>query len=130
MSAGLRFVLAEPRSTLRGVAVAQTLTAVPLAAYPHRVTRVLGQDHRLAPPAWIVRVLGVRSLLQGAVELRWPTPGLACAGATVDATHAASMVFVAARSRRYRRAALVSGAFATVAAAAQAAAAARELRSN
>jgi hypothetical protein len=75
-------------------------------------------------------MLGVRSLLQGAAELRWPTPGLACAGAVVDATHAASMALVAARSRRYRRAALVSGAFATLSAAAQSVAAARELRSS
>jgi hypothetical protein len=122
--------LAAPRATLRGVALVQALGAVPLAATPHRVTRVLGRDRRLDPPAWIVRVLGVRSLLQGAAELRWPTPALACAGAAVDATHAASMAFVAARSRRYRRAALVSGAFAMLSAAAQSAAAARELRSS
>jgi hypothetical protein len=122
--------LTSPRATLRGVAIAQTLGAAALAVYPHRATRVIGNDRRLAPPAWIVRVLGVRSLLQGAAELRWPTPAVACAGAVVDATHAASMVLVAARSRRYRRAALVSGGFATVAAAAQMGAAARELRSN
>ena len=122
--------LTSPRATLRGVAVAQTLGAVVLAAYPHRATRVIGNDHRVAPPAWIVRVLGVRSFVQGAAELRWPTPALACTGAMVDATHAASMALVAARSHRYRRAALVSGAFATVSAAAQVGAAARELRSK
>lgn len=122
--------LTSPRATLRGLAIAQTLGAAVLAAYPHRATRVIGNDRSLAPPAWLVRVLGVRSLLQGAAELRWPTPALACTGAAVDATHAASMALVAARSRRYRRAALVSGAFATVSAAAQVGAAARELRSS
>lgn len=122
--------LASPRSTLRGLAVAQTLSAALLAGYPRRATRLLGRDRRLAPPTWIVRALGVRSLVQGAAELRWPTPALACAGATVDAAHAASMAFVAARSRRYRRAALLSGAFATLSAAAQVTTAARELRSS
>jgi hypothetical protein len=130
MSTGGIRSLTSPRTTLRAQAVAQTLGAALLAVYPQRATRVIGNDRRLAPPAWIVRVLGVRSLIQGAAELRWPTPALARTGAVVDATHAASMALVAVRSRRYRRAALVSGAFATVSAAAQAGAAARELRSS
>ena len=122
--------LTSPRTTVRVLAVAQTLGAAVLAAYPHRATRIIGRDQRLVPPAWIVRVLGMRSLVQGAAEFRWPTPALAWTGATVDATHAATMAFVATRSRRYRRAAFVSGVFATLSAAGQAAAAGRELRSR
>jgi hypothetical protein len=120
--------LASPRATLRVLAAVQTAGAVVLAVYPDRATKLVGADRHLAPPTWIVRVLGVRSGLQGAAELAWPTPAAAWTGAAIDAAHAASMAAVALASRRYRRAALLSGALAAGSAIALASTAARETR--
>jgi hypothetical protein len=78
-----------------------------LLARPRRVV------DRLCPElprdrVWLVRLLGVRLLLQhGAVLLR-PHPVLVRAGSAVDLLHAASMVPFAA-SARYGRAARISG---------------------
>ena len=128
MSGQRRESLASPRTTLRALAAAQTVGATVLAVRPESVTKLIGDDRRLAPPAWIVRVLGVRSAVQGAAELAWPTPALAWLGAGVDGAHAASMALVAARSPRYRRAAVLSGAVAMGTALLLATAAARESR--
>jgi hypothetical protein len=97
-----------------------------LAVRPQSATKLIGSDQRLTPPVWIVRVLGVRSAVQGAAQLAWPTPALAWLGAAVDGAHAASMALVAARSPQYRRAAMRSGVVAIVTAAMLATAATRE----
>lgn len=69
-------------------------------------------------PSWLVRVLGGRGVLQGAVTLAEPGAGTLALGACVDAAHAASMIPVAAVSARYRRPAAVSGGIAAAMAAA------------
>ena len=94
---------------LAGAHVAQA--AIMLARPPSVLRRAAGgQD---VPPPWIMRVLGVRLLVQGAAEMLSPRPTTLRISAFVDLTHAASM-FAAAKARpRYRRAALISAASAT-----------------
>jgi hypothetical protein len=60
---------------------------------------------------FLVRLLGVRLLLQHGAVLLEPHPALVRAGSAVDLLHAASMVPFAA-SARYGRAARISGALA------------------
>ena len=100
------------RPAIRLISGGQAVIGVGLAARPDAATALLGIRDRHAPPAWLVRVLGARMVVQAGVQLVRPTPAIAWTGVTVDATHAASMVAVAALSRRYRRGALASGAMA------------------
>jgi hypothetical protein len=65
---------------------------------------------------WVVRVLGVRLLVQHGAVLAAPEAPLVRVASGVELLHAASMVPLL-RSARYRRAALVSGAVAAVSAA-------------
>jgi hypothetical protein len=67
---------------------------------------VSGRD--APPPGWLVRALGARVLTQGVLLMVRPGRRLVLAGATVDATHAASMVAAAVKWPQYRRAAVVS----------------------
>ena len=60
--------------------------------------------------------LGVRETVQAGLGLIFTGPVALRAGAAVDATHALSMLAVAARSQRYRRPALVSAGVACAAA--------------
>lgn len=83
-----------------------TQAAVLLASAPPALRRVAGDCG--VPPTWIVRVLGARTLVQGAAETVRPTPAVLRVGVAVDVTHAASMLLAAWRWPRYRRAALVS----------------------
>ena len=57
------------------------------------------------PPAavTVVRVLGARQVLQGAVTAWMPTPAVTGLGAVVDALHGATCVGLAALSPRWRR---------------------------
>lgn len=91
-----------------------------LLAYP-QARALVGVG--IAPtPTWVVRLLGGRLLAQAIVELVYRTPRAALGGAAMDATHALSMVALAAGSRRHRRPALRSAVVATASAAALAAA--------
>lgn len=77
------------------------------------LTRAQRVVDRLCPEfphdrVWLVRVLGVRLLLQHGAVLVLPDPTLVRAGSAVDLLHAASMVPFAA-SARYGRAARISG---------------------
>lgn len=83
-----------------------TQAALLLAAPPAALHMVAGD--RGVPPTWLVRVLGARTLVQGAAEAVRPTPGVLRLGVAVDMTHAASMLFAASRGPRYRRAAWAS----------------------
>jgi hypothetical protein len=105
-----------PRSTFRAIAAAQAAGAAVLAFTPEQALRLCGDDRRNAPPAWIVRLLGARQLVQAAVQFAEPTPRVAFLGALADATHAASMLPVITFSRRFRRAALISGGYAAASA--------------
>jgi hypothetical protein len=67
------------------------------------------------PPAWLIRLLGARMLLQAAVELRFRRRAVVAAATGVDGMHAMSMPAAARRWPRCRRAALASAAEATVA---------------
>ncbi|HEY2272804.1 MAG TPA: hypothetical protein VGH30_08515 [Jatrophihabitantaceae bacterium] len=98
---------------LRAIAGAQAAVGTALAARPDAATRMAGIKSPDAPPAWLVRVLGVRMAAQAGLELLAPSTDVALLGAGVDVTHAASMFAVAAVSRRYRRGAVVSGAIAS-----------------
>lgn len=119
--------IGSPRSTLRAIAIVQAAVATVLAGRPDDANRLAGQDPHAAPPTWIVRVLGIRQLGQAAFQFAKPTPAVAYTAAAVDASHAASMVWVALRSARYRRAAALSGALAAASALALAAAATAEV---
>ena len=74
---------------------------------PHALAG-LGTGGRHTPDNTVVRVLGGRQLLQGALITRTPTPLLVVGGTVTDALHAASMLAVAAFWPRYRKAALTS----------------------
>jgi hypothetical protein len=73
---------------------------------------------------WLVRVLGLRLLVQHGAVLNLPDRRLVGAGSAVDLLHAASMLPLVG-SRRYRRAALISGSLAATYAALGAAVAPR-----
>lgn len=68
------------------------------------------------PDPRIVRVLGARQVVQGAVTLAVPSRDVVCLGSLVDALHAGSLLPLL--GTRYRRAALVSGVLALSTAAA------------
>jgi hypothetical protein len=57
-----------------------------------------------------IRALGARHLLEAIVVNVRPTPGIAAAGAAVDAIHALSALGLAAAVSRYRRLALLNAA--------------------
>jgi hypothetical protein len=115
-----------PRTTLRAIAAAQAAGAAVLALAPEQALRLCGEDRRNAPPAWIVRLLGARQLIQAAVQFAEPTPHVASLGAAADAAHAVSMIPVVAFSRRFRRAALISGGYAATSSALLATAASKK----
>jgi hypothetical protein len=103
------------------------------------IRAVIGVAHLLAPARSapgaggrltttgrrVVRVLGARQLTQAAITGRCPGRAVLWLGVEVDATHAATMLAVAACSRRYRRPALGNVAMAAAFAAAGALAARR-----
>jgi hypothetical protein len=77
-----------------------------LAQPPDVLRRITGDDG--VPPAWIVRVLGARILIQAVPEAISPSPNVLRLGVVVDLVHAASMLAAARVWPRYRRAALAS----------------------
>lgn len=97
------------------VAVCQSVAGGVLLACPSGVARIAGGP-RAEPPAWVLRLLGARLVVQGGAALTWPASPAANLGAAVDTIHALSMVVLAGRSGHYRRPALVSAAAAIAAA--------------
>lgn len=71
------------------------------------------------------RILGIRQLLEAGLLRRHPERRWRLAGAAVDATHAATMLVVAARDARHRRLALANALVAAAFAAASATASRR-----
>lgn len=61
----------------------------------------------------VARVLGARQVAQALATAGHPGPVRLCAGALVDALHAASMFALAAVSAEHRRPALLDGSVAT-----------------
>lgn len=97
----------DRRGGARLLAGAHLGQAALLLAQPPGVLRTITGDHGV-PPAWIVRVLGVRLLAQAAPEAIRPHRTLLRLGVLVDLVHAASMLAAARIWPRYRRAALAS----------------------
>jgi hypothetical protein len=112
----------QPRTAWPPAALSaiQCLAGTVLVAGPDDIARAVSGARGTPPSAWVVRVLGLRMLAQGGVGALRPRRHLAAIGAGVDATHGASMLLVAALNRRYRRAALISGATALCSAGASA----------
>lgn len=94
-----------------------------LLAAPAAVLALVSDQPATTSARVVVRVLGVRNVLQAAALLRWPSPAAANTAAAVDAVHALTAVALAAGSSRWRTASL--DALAAVAFAAATAAAAR-----
>ena len=109
---------------LRAAAAVQAVLGAVLLAQPVRIGQLVTGRRGQDPAAWLVRILGLRMLAQGTVELVRPGRKLVLAGAAVDFLHALSMVGVGLLWPRFRRAALVSASAATATAAAGAATAA------
>ncbi len=103
-----------------GLAAAQCLTGTVMLGWPQPVGRAVGGAPGRAPAGWVVRVLGIRILVQGVILIARPSRAVALASAGIDAVHGLSMLAVAAGGRRYRRAALSSAAAAALSAAASA----------
>ena len=68
------------------------------------------------PDSRIVFLLGARQAVQGIVTSVLPSPFVFRVGATVDVSHALSMVGLAAASKRFRFIALISGGVAAISA--------------
>jgi hypothetical protein len=70
----------------------------------------------MTPPVWILRLLGIRMLIQGLAEIAAPRRRTFQICAAIDVAHAMSMVGAARIWPAYRRAALQSAAAAGVSA--------------
>jgi hypothetical protein len=91
--------------------VAFAATRGTLGAIELMVSEVMPLDDRAA---LAIRVLGGRQVGQALLMYLAPDSRVAVTGAIVDGIHGASMVALALRSRRWRRAALAEAAVATV----------------
>ncbi len=109
----------------RLLGLAQLGIGVALTVRPAQIAAAAAGAGQPAP-RWLVRILGVRSLVQGAVTSASPTWPVVAGGVLVDSAHAASMVPLIAASPRYRRAAAISAAVALLGAGAGALAARAE----
>lgn len=98
---------ANARPGLVLLAGAHAGQAAILLAQPPSVLRMVAGEPDVPPP-WIMRVLGVRLLVQATVEMLSPRRSTLRISAFVDLTHAASMLLAAMVWPRYGRAALVS----------------------
>jgi hypothetical protein len=96
-----------------GVVLARAAWGVALATVPDRILGVTQPERPGTPVApRILRVLGVRHILQSGVETLAPVPAVHYLGAVADVLHALSGVGLAAVDRRWRRAALIDSAIA------------------
>jgi hypothetical protein len=110
--------------TGRYLAAVRAAWGLALLVAPDRVLTLLAGGGGTALGAGVVRVLGVRQLLQAGVTAVAPTAGVLKAGAVVDALHAASGVAYAALDTRERRVGLLDAGIAAGFAAASLSAAA------
>lgn len=97
------------RRGVRILAGARGLEAAVLLTRPQAVGGLVGGAHA-TPPAWVLRMLGGRLLVQCLVEIIRPAKAVVALGAVVDLTHAASMLAAARWLPNYRRPALASAA--------------------
>jgi len=102
------------RPATRAAAAGLGAANLGLVVAPDRVATAVAAPGR--PPSWLVRLLGLRVVLQQSVVLAVPTRRVVLLGAAVDGLHALSMVAAAACWPAYRRAAGVSAAVAAASA--------------
>ena len=95
----------------RIVGIGQLATGVTMLLAPGRVAEAAAGRGTPAPMT-IVRILGLRQAVQGALTVARASRATLELGAGVDALHLASMVALAAVAPKYRRTALVSAAVA------------------
>ncbi len=94
---------------------------------PQSVVATLTACDTTMPDARIVRILGMRQVVQGATGLARPTCAVMSVGAVVDSLHALSLIPLILFSRRYRTVASISAGLAAAAAAGGASLSARRL---
>src|SRR5690349_8582561 len=80
--------------------------------FPRRVASAAASRPATTLACVFTRILGVRQLAQATLTVTTPELMTPLRGAVIDGLHAATMVQLAAVSRRHRRAALVSTAMA------------------
>ncbi|NES13743.1 MULTISPECIES: hypothetical protein [Micromonospora] len=103
--------MADRAEPLRGVTVAaRSAWGALLLLAPRALLRPVGPATTTAVVT--LRVLGARHLVQAAVTVRRPTPGVFAAGAAVDGLHSLTALALAAVDRRQRSAALANAAVA------------------
>ncbi len=95
-------------AAFRACAVERAVAGLTLLSKPDAVSRLIAPAPTTAPPTWLSRALGARLLAQALVEYARPTRHVALAGAAIDATHAGSMIPLAASHPAYRRVAAAS----------------------
>ena len=76
--------------------------------FPRRVASAAAGRPAATLACVFTRILGVRQLVQASLTVTTPELMTPLRGAVIDGLHAATMVLLAAMSRRHRRAALVS----------------------
>jgi hypothetical protein len=97
-----------------GVLLARAVWGAALVTVPDRVLGLTQPDRPNTPVASrLLRVLGVRHLLQAGVEAFVTTPTVHYLGAAADELHALSGIGLAVLDRRWRRAALIDSAIAS-----------------
>lgn len=101
-------------STARAYGVGLAVVGAAAVIRADRVAELVADD--AVPDARVIRVLGARTLAQGAVLVARPDRRSSRASAGVDATHALTMFALAAVAPRYRRPALLSAGIALVSA--------------
>ena len=92
----------------RLLGAAQAVLGWLLITRPEQLAAMSAGPKGKRAPRWLVRVLGLRSLIQGVITAVRPTDTVLAGGALVDATHAVSMLPLIVSSPRYRRAAAIS----------------------
>lgn len=104
------------RRLASSVAVVELASGIGMAVAPAKLARSVAGAESAAPPG-LVRVLGARTALQGALIWSFASRRALRLGAAADALHCATMVVAAATSPANRRSAAVSAAFACTTAA-------------
>jgi hypothetical protein len=94
-------------SNRRVLGAAQLVLGALLLVAPRTMARATSGRWQ-QPPSVVVRILGGRLFVQGAITARYPTDGVLSIGMKVDALHAASMLLSAVTMPRYRRIAMSS----------------------
>jgi hypothetical protein len=99
----------------RAVGIGTGIAGAVLVLRPRQISRRT-RGSGLVPPPSIVRVLGSRYLIQGAVQTMWPRREVWKLSCAADVLHASTMVAAALARPQYRSAACASLLFAVTSA--------------